>query len=138
MKRWWSCFILTFLLLISAHIARAQNEMQSKWDAEAEAAVDRLHLDTNFAVQRSIVDGSGCRMVLTDGDVIYVVRCTGTGRDTGDELQGKFTHESGRMVIEYLGGGFRGIKPGSPVMHGQPHGPWRYNVVTATVLRIIR
>jgi hypothetical protein len=77
-------------------------------------------------------------MILIADDVTYVIRCTGSGRDAGDELQGKVAYESGKMVIKYLGGGHRGIKPGSPVVHGDAHGPWRYNVVTAPVLRLIR
>jgi hypothetical protein len=138
MKKCSFYLVLTALLLVFVPVVHPQDEAQKKWDDKAEAAVDRLHLDTTFTVQRSVVDGSGCRMILTADDVTYVIKCIGLGWDAGDELQGKVTYESGRMVIKYLGGGHRGIKPGSQVVYGEKHGPWRYNVVTAPVLRMIR
>jgi len=127
------CLVVTVLLLTFAPTVQAQDEAQAKWDAKADAAVESLHPNTMFTVQLSVVDGSGCRMVLTADDVTYVVRCAGSGRDSGDELQSKLAYESGKMVIKYLGGGFRGLKPGSPLVPERPHGPWRYNGVTAPV-----
>jgi hypothetical protein len=138
MKKCSVYLVLAALLLVFPRVVQPQDDAQTKWDDEAEAVVDKLHLDTMFTVQSSVVDGNGCRMILTADGVIYVIKCIGLGRDAGDELQGKVTYESGRMVIKYLGGGFRGIKPGSPVVHGEHHGPWKYNVVTAPVLRMIR
>jgi hypothetical protein len=138
MKKCSFCLAVSVLLLIFVPIVQAQDEAQKKWDDAAEAAVETLHLDTMFKVQRCVVDGGGCRMILTADGVTYVIRYTGSGRDAGDNLQGKVAYESGKMVIKYLGGGYRGIEPGSPVMHGAAHGAWRYNVVTARVLRLIR
>lgn len=138
MKKCSLYLVLTALLLVLAPVVKPQDDAQAKWDAEAEAAVSKLHLDTMFTVQSSVVDGNGCRMILIADSVTYVIKCIGLGRDAGDELQGTVTNESGRMVIKYLGGGFRGIKPGSPVVYGDHHGTWRYNVVTAPVLRMIR
>jgi len=51
-----------------------------------------------FIVQSSIVDGSGCRMILIADNVTYVIKCIGLGRDAGDKLQGTVTNESGRMM----------------------------------------
>jgi hypothetical protein len=98
MKKCSFCLVLMALILVVASVVQAQDDAQEKWDAEADAAVNKLHLDTMFTVQSSIVDGSGCRMILIADNVTYVIKCIGLGRDAGDKLQGTVTNESGRMM----------------------------------------
>ena len=98
MKKCSLYLVLTALILVLAPAVQPQDDAQGKWDAEADAAVNKLHLDTMFTVQSSIVDGSGCRMILIADNVTYVIKCIGLGRDAGDKLQGTVTNESGRMM----------------------------------------
>jgi len=128
------------LLILTSLSLYAQDDKQDKWDAEAETSV--TNLKTMFTVKGTVVDGNGCRMVLFADDVTYVVKCVKPYWNTGEELQGTVASVSGRMVVKFLGGGF--LKPGSSVVYfvginaKERSGPWRYNVVTLSVLRTIQ
>ena len=130
-------FLVTMLLILTSQSLYAQSDKQDKWNAEAEAST--ASFKTMFTVQGTVVDGNGCRMILFANDVTYVVRCVKPYWNTGEELQGTVTSVSGRMVVKFLGGGF--LRPGSSVVHYESkdeiRGPWRYNVVTLSVLRTI-
>jgi len=130
-------FFVTMVLILASLSLYAQDDKQDKWDAEADAST--ASFKTMFTVQGTVVDGSGCRMILFANDVTYVVKCVKSYWNTGEELQGTVTSVSGRMVVKFLGGGF--LKPGSSIVHhedrDQYHGPWRYNIVTFLVLRTI-